>query len=99
MALCELGCPSLDYVYRMTWAEFRIRLHAFKRNEKRAWYHTREICYQIYVSNWLDSKKKPMPKNQYMRLDTEKSGVLSKAQIDRIEQVKKEYLNQVNNGG
>lgn len=59
----------MDYVYNMTWAEFRLRLFAYKRQQKRLDYRQRDIMYQIYVSNWGDPKKKPATKNQYWKLD------------------------------
>ena len=34
MALGELGVPTLSDVYDMSWAEFRIRLFAYKRMQK-----------------------------------------------------------------
>ena len=99
MALFELKSPNIEYVYSMTWAEFRIRLFAYKRAEKKAWYHTREICYQVYISNWM-SKKKPISKEAYMRLEeAPDKPLLNQAQIDRIEQVKIEYLNEIKENG
>ena len=35
VALGELGVPTLQEVYDMSWAEFRIRLFAYRRMQKR----------------------------------------------------------------
>ena len=72
LAIGELGCPSLDYVYRMTWAEFRIRLFSYKRQQLNDLYKVREVTYQIYVSNW-QSKKKPLSKSRFWNLEGNKN--------------------------
>ena len=95
MALGELGCPSLDYVYEMTWAEFMIRLYAYNRQQKKEWYKVREICYQIYTSNWMDSKRKPVSKERYMPLEGTKVNKPNEKMLERIKQVQKEYHEQV----
>ena len=92
----------MDYVYKMTWAEFRIRSFAYnretKRNDTNELLRTREICYQIYVSNWMNPKRKPMSKDKYWSLEEKK---VDDAKMDRIrqrikeaqEQYKKDKLN------
>jgi len=93
MALGELGCPSLDYVYRMSWAEFRIRLFAYKRKDLDEWYKVREVAYYSYVSGWM-SKKKPPSKEQFLPLGTKK-GVpdeLKDLIKKRSEQAKEQYF-------
>ena len=55
----------------MTWAEFRIRLFAYKRLELKEWEKVRFIAYQTYVSNWY-SKKKPKSIENYLPLDHKK---------------------------
>lgn len=53
----ELGCLSLDDCYSMTWAEFRIRLHAWERQDKRALYRLRELAWVTYVAPHQNPKK------------------------------------------
>ncbi len=78
----------------MTWAEFCIRLYAYKRLEKKEWYKVRAIAYQIYVSNWHSSKKKPLSIDKYMNLDNVKKNSITKehkqAFIDAVKLYKKQ---------
>jgi hypothetical protein len=90
MAIGELGCPSLDYVYKMTWAEFRIRLFSYKRQSLNDWYKVREVTYQIYVSNWQNPKKKPLSKSRFWNLEGNKNK-MTEAMRKRIIEVKAEY--------
>lgn len=80
----------MDYVKKMTWAEFRIRSFAYNRQRKReeqleknAVLRTREICYQIYVSNWMDSKRKPVSKEKYWSI-----GEDNKIDDDRLDRIR-----------
>jgi len=99
MAIGELDCPSYDYVLRMSWAEFRIRLFSYNRQEKNDWYKVREVCYQIYVSNWQNPKKKPISKERYLPLNSNpKRGGFTDAQLKRILEVKEVYNNKKQNG-
>ena len=98
MAIGELNCPSLDYVYRMTWAEFTLRLFSYKRQERNDWYKVREVCYQIYTSNWGDPKRKPVSKEKYLPLDYNKSNKMSEAMRERILEAKAQYLKDKQNG-
>ena len=90
MSLGELGCPSLEYVYNMSWAEFLIRLYAYKREQLRLDYRQREIMYQIYTSNWFgpQSKGKPVTKNKYWDID----GSERRAKIRRMNKLYKAQL-------
>jgi len=96
MALGELKCPSLDYVYNMTWAEYRIRLFAHKRKEKKEWLKIREIAYQVYVSNWY-SKKRPLSKERYMPIENKKQVVPDHVR-EAIKNAQEEYFRQLNDG-
>lgn len=71
----------------MTWAEFRIRLFAHQRMQRNELYKVREICYQIYVSNYY-GKGKPVSKERYWPIDKKKP-----IDVERIKNVmKKAYL-------
>jgi hypothetical protein len=96
MAIGELGCPSLDYVYRMSWAEFRIRLFSYKRQRLSDWYKVREVTYQIYVSNWQNPKRKPLTKDRFWDLEG-KQNKMTDAMMKRIIEVKAIY-NKKKNG-
>lgn len=86
MALCEFGCPSLDYVYDMSWAEFRIRQYGYNRRQKDEWFKIREIAYASYIAPSVDLKKIPS-KEQFMPLEGKK-GV-----SDKIKERMKEAVN------
>ena len=68
MALCELECPSLDYVFHMTWAEFRIRLHGWVRQEEREMFKLREIAWITYIAPHQDPKKLKKSKESFWPL-------------------------------
>ena len=65
MALCELECPSLDYVFHMTWAEFRIRLHGWIRKEERELHKLRELAWITYIAPHQDPKKLKKSKESF----------------------------------
>ena len=88
MALCEYGCPSLEYVYDMTWAEFRIRQFAYNRKQKRDWFKIREVAFASIIGPHLDPKKLPS-KERFMPL-SDKSEV-NEAMKERMMKVVKIY--------
>lgn len=60
VALGELEAPSLDYVlYDMTWAEFQLRLFAYKRKRKAEQADLREVGWAALYSFHSDPKKLP----------------------------------------
>ena len=91
MALCEYGCPSLDYVYDMSWAEFRIRQFGYNRKQEREWFKIREIAYASIIGPHLDPKKLPS-KQKFMPLGkkgvTEKMVVRMKEAVDKYNKEK-----------
>ena len=96
MALFELKCPDLDYVYRMSWAEFRIRLFAFLRTDKQVWIKTREIAFNALIAPNVDPKYLPKTRNAFMALDgTKKEPLVSEANIKRIKEAQEEYKNRL----
>ena len=80
----------------MTWAEFCIRLFAYQRLDKKEWYKVRLIAYQIYVSNWQDSKKKPFDINTYLKLDKQERPKLTEAQRNAANKAIELYKKQKN---
>jgi len=59
----------------MTWAEFCIRQHAYRRMDKSEWYKVREIAYAAIVGSHLDPKKLPKNQEAFMSLDGGKKDV------------------------
>ena len=53
----------------MTWAEFCIRQHAYRRMEKQSWYKVREIAYSAMIGSHMDPKKLPKSKELFIPLD------------------------------
>lgn len=93
MALGELKCPSLDYVYAMTWAEFRIRLYAYNRMEKTTLYKVREIAYNARYGSHINTKKIPTLE-QFMQLEPQKAIKANAIRAARIKEVQEEYYRQ-----
>jgi hypothetical protein len=91
MALGELGCPSLEYVYSMTWAEFRIRLFSYNRREKKDWYKVREIAFAATMGPHLDPKHLPKSKDAFINIENNKKEGPSEVIIARIRQAQEQY--------
>ena len=89
----------LDDVYDMTFAEFQIRLFAYKRMELRDWEKVRQISWSAFIGSHQDPKKMPKTIDKFMKLGNgeSKSGV-SEDQKERFRNVYSEYLKQINNG-
>lgn len=98
-AIGELKCPSLDYIYRMTWAEFQIRLHAFKRQDEYEWVKIRDLAYTSLIAFYQDPKKIPKTKQKFMPLPSDKKTKgISQEMIKAIENAKQKYREEVENG-
>lgn len=91
MAIGELNCPSLDYVYRMTWAEFRIRLFSYNRQQLSEWYKVREVAWNSLIGSHYNPKKLPRTKDLFMKLDSKKKPLMTDAMIERIIEVKEQF--------
>jgi len=80
----------------MTWAEFCIRQHAYRRIEKNDWYKVREIAYSSLIGSHVDPKKLPKSKEKFIPLDS----VKNKMNIDRMKQIilqaKEKYIKDKN---
>ena len=53
----------------MSWAEFRIRLYAYRRQDKDSWFKLREVAWASIIGSHLDPKKLPKSKERFMPLD------------------------------
>ena len=61
----------MDFVYAMTWAEFQIRLFAYKRQDLYEWQKLRELMWITYIAPHQDPKKMTSNKNKFLPLGTE----------------------------
>ena len=71
-ALGELNCPDLKFVYEMTWAEFQIRLFAYKRMDLYNWEKMREMMWISYIAPHQDYKKMAKRKELLLPLKGDK---------------------------
>ena len=71
-ALGELNCPDLNFVYDMTWAEFQIRLFAYKRIDLYKWQMLRELMWTNYIAPHQDVKKLVKRKELFLPLNGDK---------------------------
>lgn len=76
----------------MTWAEFRIRLHAYHRQDKYDWLKVREIAYHALIAPNVNPKRLPKTKEAFIPLNRKKG--MTDSMRKRIEEVQKEYLRQ-----
>lgn len=90
-ALGELKCPDLDFVYDMTWAEFQIRLFAYKRIDLYKWKMLRELMWTSYIAPHQDPKKMPKRKEIFLPLNDDKK-ISEGVSQDHKERFLKEYL-------
>ncbi len=89
----------LDDVYDMTFAEFQIRLFAYKRMQLREWEKVRMIAWSAFIGSHQDPKTMPRTIDKFMSLDNEKpKSNVSEEQRQRFLQATEEYLKQVKNG-
>ena len=82
----------------MTWAEFRIRLHGFKRENERKLYNMREMAWVTYISPHLDPKKMKKSKEAFWPIHKKSPKIEAERMKATMERAMKEYLNKKNNG-
>ena len=75
----------------MTWAEFQIRLFAFRRIEKSNWEKLRMLMYNNTIASHLDPKKIPKTIDKFMNLNGSEKPTITDHQKQLIEQIKKQY--------
>jgi hypothetical protein len=84
--------PNLEAVYDMTWAEFQIRLFAYKRMDLYDWEKLRDLMWITYISPNQDPKKMVKRKEQLLPLRKDKKqgvGVSQEHKDKFIEEFKK----------
>lgn len=62
----------MDFVYDMTWAEFQIRLFAYRRIDLYDWIKLRELIWTSYIAPHQDPKKMVKRKELFLSLDGDK---------------------------
>lgn len=62
----------MEAVYEMTWAEFQIRLFAYKRQDLYKWKMQRELMWITYVAPHQDPKKMAKRKELFLPLNDDK---------------------------
>lgn len=89
----------LDDVFDMSFAEFQIRLFAYKRMQLREWEKVRQISWSAFIGSHQDPKRMPKNINAFMPLDDSKArGGVTEAQKERFLQATAEYLKLVKGG-
>lgn len=86
-------------VMDMTFAEFQIRLFAYKRMQLKEWEKTRMIAWCALIGSHQDFNSLPKTIERFMPLEnnSENKGV-SEAQKQRFLEAYQDYLKQINNG-
>lgn len=93
MALEELRCPSLDYVYRMTWAEFKLRLIGFNRSEERQEVKLRRLAWVTFIAPHQDPKKlRGMKEGRWWKIGGSKKSQITDEHRQRFMDEYKKYL-------
>ena len=87
-------------VYDMTFAEFQIRLFAYKRMQIRDWEKHRLVAYNALIAPYQDYKKLPKTMDKFMNLsgETKKHTGVSEEQKKHFLEAYKQYLNNSDNG-
>ena len=91
----------LSDVYDMTFAEFQIRLFAYKRMQIRDWEKYRLVAYNSLIAPYQDYKKLPKSMDKFMNLsgDNNKKQIgVSDEQKANFLEIYKQYLNTSENG-
>ena len=85
-------------VYDMSFAEFQIRLFAYKRVQEREWEKVRFIGWCATVGSHMNPKKLPKSISQFMPLGLDKKQTfsISEMQKQRFLEATAEYLKQQN---
>jgi hypothetical protein len=96
-AIGELGISSLKRVYDMSFAEFQIRIFAYKRVQEREWEKVRILAWYAMTGSHQDPKKMPKSLSQFMSLDLDKkTSIISDAQKQRFIEAMAEYVKNKN---
>jgi len=84
-------------VYDMSFAEFQIRLFAWKRTQEREWEKVRLLAWYALTGSHQDPKKLPKSITNFMSLDIDKKqNVISDSHKKRFLEEMAEYVKQIN---
>lgn len=92
VALYDLKCPSYQYVKCMTWAEFLIRLHGFRRDQENDMMMLREATWIIYTAPHNDPKKMKRTKDAFWPINKAVTKNKREVMMQRIKEVQEQYL-------
>ena len=81
----------MDFVYDMTWAEFQIRLFAYKRQDLYDWQKLRELMWITYIAPHQDPKRMTTKKQQFLPLDGDKKTSIGRISDEMRQRFLKEY--------
>jgi len=81
----------MDYVYDMTWAEFRLRLHAYRRQEKDKLYMLRELAWVTYIAPHQNPKKMKKSKEAFWSLSDKKKNPINDQMRELMKGAIKKY--------
>lgn len=95
-AIGELRVGSLQDVLDMSWAEFRLRLFAYKRIEKNRLYELREVMWTTLIAPHYNPKKLPKTRESFMPLEKKKN--ISEEAKKAFFKAREDYLKKRNNG-
>ena len=87
----ELKCPSLEYVYDMTWAEFQLRAFAYRRMQENKELLTREIAWNSLLAPHYNPKKLPKSKEKFWQIGR-KEKVSDERMKEAIKKAQEEYF-------
>lgn len=91
-ALFDLKCPTLDYVYDMSYAEFQIRAFAYNRTKDYEIKLYRKQLYTNLIAPYQDPKHIPKTEELFMPLgEVADKNVIGKEVRDRFQQKMDEY--------
>lgn len=81
----------------MSFAEFQIRLFAWKRTQEREWEKVRLLAWYALTGSHQDPKKLPKSITNFMSLDIDKKqNVISDSHKKRFLEEMAEYVKQIN---
>lgn len=82
----------------MSWAEFRIRLHGYKRSQLKEKRLHRELLWTVYTSPYQDPKKMARSIEKFYPLegDNKVPDAMLEAIKERSQMVKEKYLKEKN---
>lgn len=92
VALYDLRCPSYQYVKRMTWAEFLIRLHGFRRGQENDMMMLRELSWIVYTAPHNDPKKIKKTKDTFWPIKKAVSSSKRENMIEAFKKAQEKYL-------